>query len=98
MWAFGGISQHLAQPVDGFLERQLIVDEGVVRPEALAEFFPRHDFLRTLQQGLQNLKRLARELLPHSPFAHLSCRKVHFKDAEPYYLRRAGAGGNGELR
>ena len=57
--AFRGVAQYFPKTVDGFFERQLVVDEGVVRPEALAEDLARDDFLRPFQQSLEDLKGLA---------------------------------------
>ena len=98
MRAFRGVAQYFAQTVDSFFECQFVVDEGVVRPEALPEFIAGDDFAGAFEQSLQDLERLARELLTHAAFADFAGGQVYFKDAEPYDTRRAGAGGNSWLR
>ncbi len=98
MGAVCRIAQYFPKTVDCFFERQFVVDEGVVRPEALAEVLPRDDFPRPFQQGLEDLKGLARKFLPHASFANLTGSQVHFKHAESYYLRRTGASGDSWLR
>ena len=83
MRAFSGVAQQLAEAIDGLLERQLVINEGISRPDALAEILPRDDFLWMLQQCLQYLEGLACELLPHAGLANLPGLQIHFEDPEP---------------
>src|SRR6266513_3062179 len=97
MRTLGGITQHFAQAINGFFECQLVVNEGVSRPHALAEFLTGDDFLRMFQQDLQHLERLAREFLLQPAFANLTGLQIHFEDTEPYEPWLVGHGDLGPL-
>jgi hypothetical protein len=92
MRTVGGVAQDFAEPVNRLLERQVVINERISWPDALAQFLARDDLLRTLQQGLQDLKGLAREFLFHAGLANLTGLQVHFEDPELYYLWLAGHG------
>jgi len=79
MRTLGGVAEHFAQAVDGFLERRFVIDEGIPRLKAFAQFFARHDFLGMFQQDLQNLEGLAREPLPHAGLANFTGLQVNFE-------------------
>jgi hypothetical protein len=51
---------------DDSLESQVVVNEPVVRPEALSKFFACDNFLGMLQQQLQHLEGLPDEFQPYA--------------------------------
>src|ERR1700720_921231 len=75
------VPQSIAQSVDGFVEAAFEVDEGVVWPQSLCEFFPGHHFARALQQRHQHLKGLFLQLDLRALAAQLAGSRIHFKDA-----------------
>src|ERR1700675_3131865 len=54
----GAVPQNFTQAVNGFVQTAIEVDEGVVAPQSLGEFFPGYNFAGTLQQQDEYLKRL----------------------------------------
>jgi hypothetical protein len=93
MRAFSGVAQHLAEAVHGLFKRQIVVNEGVSRPDTLAKFLTRDDFLWVLQQGLQYWEGLACKLLSHASLANLPGQQIYFKDPELYHP--GGLAGDG---
>src|SRR3954471_10008640 len=73
-----GISQRLANLVDGCVEPMFEVDERVRWPEALAKLFARDQVSRTSKQRRQNLERFLLELQPMTLPSQLSAAKVSF--------------------
>jgi hypothetical protein len=41
---FGGVSQRIPQLAYGYCEAMVEIDKGILRPEAIAKFFPSDDF------------------------------------------------------
>src|SRR5271166_4269919 len=56
-WILGGISERVAQALDGAADSEVEIDEHVIRPQRLAKFLVRNDFVGTAQQELQRPKR-----------------------------------------
>ena len=61
----------------------LEVDERVRRPKLFLEFFPRHDLAGTLQQHIQNLKRLLLQLDFAALPAQFAGLKINLEDPKP---------------
>src|SRR4029077_18021392 len=59
--AVGGVPQSLPQPVNRGANAVLVLHEGVVRPELLANILPRQHFAGALKQHGKDLERLLRE-------------------------------------
>src|ERR1700746_1553026 len=76
--------------MDGFLEGQIVIHKGMVRPEQVAELFADDDFARALQQGSQHLERLGRKPLLHARLAQFASLQVHLKDSKPEQVGFAG--------
>ena len=55
------IAQNLAKPVYSCIHAGLELDDGIVRPEALAQVLAKHKFARSFQKGSQNSQRLFRQ-------------------------------------
>ena len=51
-WFLGFIPQGMAESVYGFVQAALKVDEGVIGPEFIGQFFPRHYLAGAFQQQL----------------------------------------------
>ena len=59
------------------------VDEGVRRPEFVAQFVSGDNFSRVLQQRSQNLQGLLLQLHPQSATAQFTYLEIDFKDPKP---------------
>jgi hypothetical protein len=59
------------------------IDEGVRRPQPVAEFFARNDLSGVLQKHAQNLERLFLHLQPDPTLAQLACSNIYLVDSEP---------------
>jgi hypothetical protein len=58
----GRIVQCFAKPVNRLVQRLIEIDEGVVAPQLLAQFFSAHDLAGALQQDGQHAEGLLRQL------------------------------------
>lgn len=82
----GIISQRLTQLLYRGVQAQVEIDERVLRPKALPQFFPSDDLIGAFQQHDQNLKRLVRELDPYAGLAQLACLQIELEKAEPDHI------------
>jgi hypothetical protein len=55
----GGISQGLAELVDGRVQPVIEIDERRTIPQSLPQFFTRYHLMRAFQKDFQNLQRVA---------------------------------------
>ena len=70
------------QPGHGGVHSVLEIDKRVCRPKLLPQFFPRHNFVRPLQQHDQNLKGLFLHANPGAAFAEFTGAGVQLKNTE----------------
>ena len=83
--AGGGISEGLADLVDGGVEAMVEVDEGVGGPEFLLQFFAGDDFSGALEQQGEHLEGLTLQAKLDSALAQFACAEVEFEDSEAGY-------------
>ena len=81
----GGVSEGLADFVDGGVEAVVEVDEGVGGPELLLQLFAGDDFSGALEQQGEDLERLALQAELDSALAQFACAEVEFEDSEAGY-------------
>src|SRR6185295_16800772 len=87
----GGVAESVPEPLDGAVEADVEVDEGIAGPEGLADLLPCHDLARTFQEEGEDLKGLL--LQPDlQPFpVQLPRARIELEVAEA--VRRAGGRG-----
>jgi hypothetical protein len=75
---FGGITEGVAQALDGGVQAVVEIHEGVGRPEPAPQLFPGKNFTGTLEEHGQDLERLLLE-------SHLSAVPPEFTGAEIHF-------------
>jgi len=60
-WSVRRFAQSIAQPLDGSIESMIKIDEGVRRPEPIAQFVTGNHFPGMLQKQAKNAERLLLE-------------------------------------
>ena len=81
--------QCFADLVDRGIQAVIEVDEGIFRPEFLAEFFT-SDCAGALQEQKKQLKGLVLQAHSGTTLAEFLCAGVDLKDAEARYATGAG--------
>ena len=81
-WARGGVSEGLADFVDGGVEAVVEIDESVGGPEFLLELFARDDFASAFEKQGENLERLALQAELDAAFAQFAGAEIEFEDSK----------------
>jgi hypothetical protein len=84
-WTFRiicGVSQRLAQLVDGRVHAVIKVHERVRRPEPQSQLFARDHLTRPLEQHGENLEWLPMQLDSHPTLPQFAGPRVHFEGAK----------------
>jgi hypothetical protein len=76
------VSQCRAKFGHGLVQAAIKINEGVLRPERLANLLTSHQFSRTLQEEGQQLERLLLQFDFDSELTKLGGAQVYFKDTE----------------
>jgi hypothetical protein len=84
---FGGITEGVAQALDGGVQAVVEVHKGVGRPKTAVQFLSRNDFTRTLQEHGQDLERLLLKPYFDAIAAKLSSTQVGFKGSKADEIR-----------
>ena len=71
----------------GVVQSVVKIDKRVSRPQAVAQFFARHNFARLLQQDDENLEGLFGEFKPKTVLAEFAGFQVDLKNSELQYSR-----------
>ena len=77
------IAQSLAEFVDRLVDTLVEVDEGVVRPQPGAQFFPGDQFAGSVDQRTQDIERLALQLDAGPVFADFPGNEIDVEHTEP---------------
>lgn len=78
----GRIPQRRAKFGHGLVQTAIEINEGVLRPECLANLLTSHQFSRTLQEKGQQLERLLLQFDFDSELTKLGGAQVYFEDTE----------------
>ena len=78
----GGITQRLADLVDGFVEPVIEVDERIRGPQSAPELVAGHQLARPGQQHREHLKRLLLKPDPRTALPQLASPKIGLEDPE----------------
>jgi hypothetical protein len=79
---FSGITDGVAQTLDGGVQAVVEIHKCINRPEPAAQFFPGNDFPGMLEEHGQDLERLLLESHLDAVPAELTGTEIHFEDAE----------------
>jgi hypothetical protein len=79
---FGGITEGIAQALDGGVQAMIEIYKRVGGPKPAAQFLPRNDFTGTLEEHGQNPERLLLKPDFDAIAAKLTGAKVGFKGSE----------------
>jgi hypothetical protein len=88
---FSGISEGFADFVNSLVEALIEVYKRVGGPDFLAQLFPSDDLSRTIEQGANDLKRLALELDLDTALSQLTRGAVDFEYTELQPSRIGGS-------
>ena len=80
--AGGGISEGLADLVDGGVQAVIEVDESVGGPELLLQLLAGDDLAGAVEQESQDLERLSLEAEPHAILAQFPGGEIELEDSE----------------
>jgi hypothetical protein len=89
---FRGVRERFAQALDRRVHPLLEVDEGVARPQPLAQFFPGDELAGPFQQALEHPERLVLETHAHARPTQFAGAHVQLEHAEPDHARRLCGG------
>jgi hypothetical protein len=79
---FSGITDGVAQTLDGGVQAVVEIHKGVSWPEPAAQLFPGNDFTGTLEEQSQDLERLLLKSHLNAVPAEFTGTEIHFEDAE----------------
>ena len=79
----GRVAQRVAQPFHRGVQSVFEVDEGIIGPEALAEFFARDKLARLFEQHREQLQRLLLKAETCARLSQLARAQIEFEDAKP---------------
>jgi hypothetical protein len=77
-----GIAERVAQPLDGGVDAVIELDDGVVRPERLADLVAQHHLTGMVQQHEQDAEGLLVKADPDTVLAQLGGSSVQFERVE----------------
>jgi hypothetical protein len=80
--AFRLVAQRLPQLLDGGADAVVELDDRAIRPDAIADFLPRHHFSGMLEQHEENLERLFLQTNAPSALAQFARADVQLKPAK----------------
>jgi len=76
------VSERIAQPANGGIQAVFKVDECFRRPQSLPQLLPCDELAGTLEQRLENLKRLIGQVDPDAALPQLTRAQVQLERAE----------------
>ena len=84
---FGGITQRLAQSLNGRLESLVEICEGPIRPEPLTKSVPSDELPGAFEQGSEDLERLFGQTNLHPALAKLAGFEIQLEGFKPRHPR-----------
>jgi hypothetical protein len=91
----GVITENFPQPIDGFVETALEVEEYAFRPKSFPELLPGYKLTVSFQQEHESLKGLFREFQARAMFAQFPGRGVDLEYSEADFRARISFQANG---